>query len=89
KLGIEPLKTLSFMAIETRLSKANILHEAFSRFTAMFPEIQEMEISMLLDNRKAPEVLQALPDKILAISLGKMPHAVPTLTTFCQRMADK
>ncbi|KIJ64183.1 hypothetical protein HYDPIDRAFT_112125 [Hydnomerulius pinastri MD-312] len=86
KLGIETLKTLSFVAIEERLSKANILHEAFSKFTSKFPEVQKMEVAILVDNRKTTEILQGLPDKMLAVSFGKMPHAAPVLTAFYQQM---
>ncbi|KIJ67852.1 hypothetical protein HYDPIDRAFT_107372 [Hydnomerulius pinastri MD-312] len=88
KLGIETLKTLSFIAIEQRLSKANILRESFSKFTSKFSEVGKMELAMLMDNRKTVEILRALPDKVLTVGLGKMPHAAPMLAAFYKQMVE-
>ncbi|KAG1718206.1 uncharacterized protein EDB91DRAFT_1341432 [Suillus paluster] len=88
KLRNEPLSQLSLTAIETRLSAANILDEAFSKFTSRHDAIREMEIAQLVKHRNASEVLQSLPTKIMAMAMGNTPHAAPVFTTYCQQITQ-
>ncbi|KAG1751623.1 uncharacterized protein EDB91DRAFT_1298849 [Suillus paluster] len=88
KLRNEPLSQLSLTAIETRLSAANILDEAFSKFTSRHDAIREMEIAQLVKHRNASEVLQNLPTKIMAMAMGNTPHAAPVFTTYCQQITE-
>ncbi|KAG1816008.1 uncharacterized protein BJ212DRAFT_1356027 [Suillus subaureus] len=83
KLQNEPLSQLAFKAIETSLSAANILDEAFSKFTS-----REMEITLLLQHRSAPAVLQGLPAKIKAVAMGNLPHAASAFTALYQQITQ-
>ncbi|KAG1890340.1 hypothetical protein F4604DRAFT_659332 [Suillus subluteus] len=75
KLNNEPLSLLAFKAIETRLSTANILDEAFSKFTSRHDAVRVMETALLLKHRNASEVLQGLPAKMEAVASGNIPNA--------------
>ncbi|KAG1751624.1 uncharacterized protein EDB91DRAFT_616278 [Suillus paluster] len=88
KLHNEPLSQLALKAIEIRLSTANILDEAFSKFTSRHDAVREMQVALLVKHRNASEVLQGLPTKIEAMGMGNAPHAVPVLTTYCQQIAQ-
>ncbi|KAG1777659.1 hypothetical protein EV702DRAFT_968983 [Suillus placidus] len=88
KLQNEPLSQLAFKAIETRLSAANILDEAFSKFTSRHDAIREMEITLLLQHQSAPAVLQGLPAKIKAVAMGDLPHAALAFTALYQKITQ-
>ncbi|KAG2043520.1 hypothetical protein BDR03DRAFT_1005548 [Suillus americanus] len=88
KLENETLSQLAFKAIETRLSAANILDEAFSKFTSRHDAIREMEITLLLQHRSAPAVFQGLPAKIKAVATGNLPHAASALTALYQQLTQ-
>ncbi|KAG1802649.1 uncharacterized protein HD556DRAFT_1331370 [Suillus plorans] len=86
KLNNEGLSRLALKAIETRLSAANILDEAFSKFTSRHDAVRIMEISLLLKHRNASEVVQGLPAKMEAVAMGNMPNAGPVLTALIMQM---
>jgi hypothetical protein len=86
KLNDEPLSRLASTSIKTRLSAANILDEAFSKFTSRHDAIKEMEVALLLQHRSTPAVSEGLPAKIRAITMGNLPHAASALIAFCQQI---
>ncbi|KAH7906114.1 hypothetical protein BJ138DRAFT_1163390 [Hygrophoropsis aurantiaca] len=86
KLGITALETSALAAIEEHLSKNNILDEIFSKYTSKYPVIRETEMRILMENRREPEVVQALPRMIQKISQGKMPHAETVLSDVMQKL---
>ncbi|OAX31922.1 hypothetical protein K503DRAFT_34040 [Rhizopogon vinicolor AM-OR11-026] len=88
KLQNDSLAQLAFKAIETRLSAANILDEALSKFTARHDAVREMEIAFLATHKSHPDVLRGLPAKIEAMAMGNLPHAGPVLTALYQRIAQ-
>ncbi|KAJ8583806.1 hypothetical protein M405DRAFT_798827 [Rhizopogon salebrosus TDB-379] len=88
KLRNDTLAQLAFKDIETRLSAANILDEALSKFTARHEAIREMELALLVKYRGEPDVLRGLPAKIEAVAMGNMPHAGPILTALYQRIVQ-
>ncbi|EIW82758.1 hypothetical protein CONPUDRAFT_163838 [Coniophora puteana RWD-64-598 SS2] len=80
KLQLESLKQIAFKDIERKLNKTNILHEVLSKFTSKYPEIQEMEIRLLLARRHEQGVMDTLPNKMEQIMRGEMPHCKEVLT---------
>ncbi|KAH7908930.1 hypothetical protein BJ138DRAFT_301281 [Hygrophoropsis aurantiaca] len=86
KMRNTQLKQFAFNAIRASLSKENILKEALSRFTSRYPEIQKMEIDILVANRTKPELAQALPGAFQDMALGKTPHSQRVLSAFMQRL---
>ncbi|KAG2750742.1 hypothetical protein P692DRAFT_20402620 [Suillus brevipes Sb2] len=88
KLNNEPLSRLALKAIETRLSAANILDEAFSEFTSRHDAIKEMEIALLLQYKSTPAVSHGLPAKIQAVAMGNLPHAASALTVLYQQITQ-
>ncbi|OAX31924.1 hypothetical protein K503DRAFT_34091 [Rhizopogon vinicolor AM-OR11-026] len=88
KLRINTLSQFAFEAIETRLSAANILDEAFSKFTARHDAVREMELALLVKHRSEPHVLRGLPAKMEAVVMGSMPHAGPVIIALYQRITQ-
>ncbi|KIK47159.1 hypothetical protein CY34DRAFT_9187 [Suillus luteus UH-Slu-Lm8-n1] len=86
KLNNEPLSRLSLKAIETRLSAANILDEAFSKFTSRHDAVRVLEIPLLLKHRNESEVLQGLPAKMEAVARGNIPNAGRVLTALIMQI---
>jgi hypothetical protein len=86
RLNNEPLSRLALKAIETRLSAANILDEAFSKFTSRHDAVRVMEITLLLKHRNEPEVLQGLPAKMEAVARGNIPNAGQVLTALIMQI---
>ncbi|KAH7908740.1 hypothetical protein BJ138DRAFT_1156975 [Hygrophoropsis aurantiaca] len=80
KIGADELKKLSLESIRTSLSKHNVLDELFSHFTSRYPEVLNMELDLLLENIREPEVVQALPGKMKAVVSGAFPHSDEILT---------
>ncbi|KAG1816006.1 uncharacterized protein BJ212DRAFT_207212 [Suillus subaureus] len=86
QLNNEPLSRLALKAIETRLSAANILNEAFSKFTSRHDAVRAMETALLLKHRNASEVLQGLPAKMEAVARGNIPNAGQVLTALIMQI---
>ncbi|KAG1881384.1 hypothetical protein C8R48DRAFT_680744 [Suillus tomentosus] len=86
KLNNEALSRLALKAIETKLSAANILDEAFSKFTSRHDAVRVMEISLLLKHRNTAEVVQGLPAKMEAVARGNIPNAGQVLTALIMQM---
>ncbi|KAG2345718.1 hypothetical protein BDR05DRAFT_960636, partial [Suillus weaverae] len=89
KLKNEPISRLALKAIETRLSAANILEEAFSKFTSRHDAVRVMETGLLLKHRNASEVLQGLPAKMEAVARGSIPNAGQVLTALIMQIPSQ
>ncbi|KAG2043519.1 hypothetical protein BDR03DRAFT_941619 [Suillus americanus] len=76
------LEALAFQAIKSSLSESNILDEAFSRFTAQYPDIRKMELELLLKFRSASEVSNRLEKVLESVSRGERPYALAMLHAF-------
>ncbi|KAH7902910.1 hypothetical protein BJ138DRAFT_1168737 [Hygrophoropsis aurantiaca] len=85
KIGAEELKKLSLESIRAGLSKHNILDEVFSHFTSRYPEVLNMELDLLLENVREPEVVQALRGKMKALVCGAFPHSDEVIFKIMQR----
>ncbi|KZT29039.1 hypothetical protein NEOLEDRAFT_693383 [Neolentinus lepideus HHB14362 ss-1] len=57
-IGLDGLKVLAFEAIKKGLSENNIVEEAFSKFTSRYSEIRKVEIDILHQNCRTPQVRQ-------------------------------
>ncbi|KIJ18648.1 hypothetical protein PAXINDRAFT_128956 [Paxillus involutus ATCC 200175] len=80
KLAMKDLKNCAFDAVEAGLSAVNIVDEALSCFTSRHPDIRTMELDVLVEKRKEPEVQQALETKIAQLATGRSPHSAAALT---------
>ncbi|KAK0438239.1 hypothetical protein EV421DRAFT_1714500, partial [Armillaria borealis] len=79
KVGHEGLKKHSFDNFCSQLGPENIITEIFSRFTADFPEIFEMELKVLLDHFTNPVVRDEWERMIDMVASGRLPHGADVL----------
>ncbi|TFK54321.1 hypothetical protein OE88DRAFT_1654944 [Heliocybe sulcata] len=84
KLGLEELKLLARDAIKSGLSEANILEEAFSKFTATpgYGEIRKIELEILCKTCRSASVREDLPKMMRRVTLGELPHASEMVSSF-------
>ncbi|KAF8844421.1 hypothetical protein BDN67DRAFT_773290 [Paxillus ammoniavirescens] len=87
KLAMEDLKNRAFDAVKAGLSTANIVDEALSYFTSRHPDIQKLELDILVEKRKEPEVQQALEIKIAQLVKEQPPHSATILTTLVRLLS--
>ncbi|KAJ7160676.1 hypothetical protein C8R43DRAFT_1177098 [Mycena crocata] len=52
KFGLEDLKALALASLRSQLSSDNIVREAFSSFTSMYPEISDIEVGILINHMR-------------------------------------
>ncbi|KAG2150420.1 hypothetical protein DEU56DRAFT_27552 [Suillus clintonianus] len=89
KLKNARLRALAFQAIKSSLSNSNILDESFSWFTAQYPDIQKMELELLMKFRKTPEVSRRLSRILEAVSRGEKPYAHAMLHGFLANLTGQ
>jgi hypothetical protein len=82
KLKNTRLEALAFQAIKSSLFESNILDEAFSWFTAQYPDIRKMELELLIKFRSASEVSNRLEKILESVSRGEKPYAHAMLHAF-------
>ncbi|KAF8842975.1 hypothetical protein BDN67DRAFT_964856 [Paxillus ammoniavirescens] len=87
KLAMEDLKNRAFDAVKAGLSKVNIVDEVLSYFTSRHPDIQKMELGILVANRKEPEVRRALEKHIAQLAAGQSPHSAAAFTALFQLLS--
>ncbi|KAH7907801.1 hypothetical protein BJ138DRAFT_1116378 [Hygrophoropsis aurantiaca] len=85
---IRALEDVAATAIHENLSKSNILDEAFSKFTSLYPVIQQMEMEILMKNRTSPAIIQVLPDIIRRMFEGEIPHAQKMVSDVMQSLFE-
>ncbi|KAF9229863.1 hypothetical protein BU15DRAFT_84426 [Melanogaster broomeanus] len=89
QLSVEDLKKWSFDAVKAGLSKHNIVEEALSYFTSRHPDIQAMELEILMQNRNEPEVQQALETKLTQmLATGRSPHSATALNALIRLLSN-
>ncbi|KAI0675034.1 hypothetical protein C8Q78DRAFT_964978 [Trametes maxima] len=74
KYDITPLKKQAADAIQKGLSPSNILEEAFSTFSSLYPEIRTMEVEYLHANVQDQGIRDRLPTWIVAMEGGHLPE---------------
>ncbi|KAJ7461382.1 hypothetical protein B0H11DRAFT_2241811 [Mycena galericulata] len=67
--GLTDLKTLALASLRSQLSEENIVREAFSNFTSLYAEIQDIEVQFLLLhlphlNEEMAEMLKSICDEM-------------------------
>ncbi|KDQ57700.1 hypothetical protein JAAARDRAFT_35385 [Jaapia argillacea MUCL 33604] len=87
KVGLDDLKALSFKAIKDSLSPANVVKEAFSFFTSLYPELQEAEIDYLCEHRYDVAVAKAIPGVMKKAAMGELEHSAEVLALLFTRLA--
>ncbi|KAF9227284.1 hypothetical protein BS17DRAFT_764561 [Gyrodon lividus] len=85
-LGDERLQELAFRAIKEGLSKDNIVEEAFTWFTARYPDIIKFEVDKISEFRKLPEVSLALRLQLKSVSFGEKPWAHDVLAAIMEML---
>ncbi|KAF9785407.1 hypothetical protein BJ322DRAFT_1006423 [Thelephora terrestris] len=78
-LGIQPLCTIAFADIKSKVTLGNVVDEIFSRVTAGQKEIMEMEWDLLIPNLKDPETFALVKENVGLISSGSSSHCADTL----------
>ncbi|TFK54013.1 hypothetical protein OE88DRAFT_1141652 [Heliocybe sulcata] len=86
-LELHELQQRSFDAIKSNLSKHNIVEEVFSRFTALYPDVLEMETQLLYTMRREKEVQDTLSAFMQKIAAGELPHAKDALAKVVLKLA--
>ncbi|KAJ6495140.1 hypothetical protein C8R45DRAFT_1212046 [Mycena sanguinolenta] len=77
QLGLDKLKATSLSWIQANLSQDNIVQQVFSRFSSMYPEVQNIEVEFVLNNFS---VLKGDIDGILeGVCNGDRPYCVDIL----------
>ncbi|KAJ7473697.1 hypothetical protein B0H11DRAFT_2036909 [Mycena galericulata] len=77
KLGLEELKALAFEAVRSQMSVENIVQEAFSKFTSLYPDIQRIEVEFLIAHLS--EVKKDIQSELKSIC-GARPECAEVLT---------
>ncbi|KAJ7291565.1 hypothetical protein C8J57DRAFT_1044987 [Mycena rebaudengoi] len=78
-LDLDELKALSLASIQSRISSANIIQEAFSKFTAMYPEVQDIEVAFLVDHLSEAELELELDGMLKRVCAEERPHCFDVL----------
>ncbi|KAG2111310.1 uncharacterized protein F5147DRAFT_103138 [Suillus discolor] len=86
KLKNARLEALARQAIKSNLSSKNILDEAFSWFTAQYPDIEKMELELLIEFRSTPEVSNRLDQILESVFQGERPYAKAMLSGFLMHL---
>ncbi|KAG6824779.1 hypothetical protein H0H92_005846 [Tricholoma furcatifolium] len=89
KLESEKLMKTSLAALRQSLSKDNILEEVFSDFTALYPEVQKLELELLVSFLKEPTFVQELLGKVKTVIVdGKTPHCAMVVAAVMSRTIE-
>ncbi|KAJ6613968.1 hypothetical protein B0H10DRAFT_1951111 [Mycena sp. CBHHK59/15] len=72
ELGLEKLKALALLSLNSRLSASNVVSEVFSEFTSLYPELQDIQVEYLVSHYRdlTPDVDQILD----SICMGQRPY---------------
>ncbi|KAJ7744151.1 hypothetical protein B0H16DRAFT_1560345 [Mycena metata] len=81
--GLDDLKSLAFRSLHSQLSAENIVREAFSSFTALYPEVQDVEVEVLMAH--LPNLKQQLSNMLRTACDGSRPHASSILEKIIYR----
>ncbi|KAG6824374.1 hypothetical protein H0H92_007063 [Tricholoma furcatifolium] len=89
KLESEKLMKTSLAALGHSLSKDNILEEVFSDFTSLYPEVQKIELDLLVSFLKEPAFVQELLGKMKTVIVdGKTPHCAMVVAAMMSRTIE-
>ncbi|KAJ6456227.1 hypothetical protein C8R47DRAFT_189901 [Mycena vitilis] len=77
KFALEDLKSRALESIRTQLSTETIVREAFSSFTSLYREIQDMEVEVLL--KHLPNVREGMGEMLKTVCDEGRPHCFRVL----------
>ncbi|KAJ7909228.1 hypothetical protein B0H13DRAFT_2014600, partial [Mycena leptocephala] len=77
KFGLDELKALALQSLRSQLSTDNIVREAFSTFTSLYPEIQDIEVEFLVEN--LPNLTGEIDEMLRSICDGVRPQCFNVL----------
>ncbi|KAJ6456218.1 hypothetical protein C8R47DRAFT_1165543 [Mycena vitilis] len=72
KFALEELKSCALESMRAQLSEETIMREAFSTFTSLYPEIQDMEVEFLLQH--LPNLREGMGEMLRSVCDGRRPH---------------
>lgn len=82
---MDDLKTLAFSAIRSRISEANIIDEVFSKFTSVYPDIEQMEVAFLCNHFHSAVVKRDFQKAVEKVVQGELPHSARVLVAAFER----
>ncbi|KIY67015.1 hypothetical protein CYLTODRAFT_454833 [Cylindrobasidium torrendii FP15055 ss-10] len=62
--GLTALKQLAFGKIKKDITSENVVHEIFTLFSRLYPEIYGMELDYLLTKKEKPSVQEAIAERL-------------------------
>ncbi|KAJ7759340.1 hypothetical protein DFH07DRAFT_741203 [Mycena maculata] len=77
QLGLQKLKVLTSESVRSQMSTENIVQEAFSKFTSLYPEIRNIEVEFLIAHLS--EVKKDIRRELKSIC-GARPECAEVLT---------
>ncbi|KAJ7767054.1 hypothetical protein DFH07DRAFT_335926 [Mycena maculata] len=79
--GLPDLKALALESVRSQLSPENIVHEAFSSFTSLYNEIQEIEVAFLIQLliQLVPDLTDEVEEMLKSICREQRPHSFNVL----------
>ncbi|KAJ6613963.1 hypothetical protein B0H10DRAFT_193269 [Mycena sp. CBHHK59/15] len=86
ELGLEDLKALALSSLRSQLSQENIVREAFSTFTSMYTEIQDIEVDFLVAHPSGFVATSDLDVMLRRICEGTHPHGFDVLKKIILRL---
>ncbi|KAJ6631898.1 hypothetical protein B0H10DRAFT_2182929 [Mycena sp. CBHHK59/15] len=75
--GLGELKHLALTSLRSQLSAGNIVHEAFSSFTSVYPEIRDIEVEFLINH--LPSLTGEIDKMLRSICDGARPQCFDVL----------
>ncbi|KAJ7751881.1 hypothetical protein DFH07DRAFT_523520 [Mycena maculata] len=75
--GLTDLKALALESLRSRLSVENIVDETFSSFTSCYPEIQDIEVELLIQH--LPHLTEKIKDVLKDVCDGARPQSFNVL----------
>ncbi|KAK7040547.1 hypothetical protein R3P38DRAFT_3261124 [Favolaschia claudopus] len=83
RFGLEDLKALALKSIKAQLSRDDIVHEAFSSFTSLYPEVMDLEVEFLL--KHLPNLKEDMEKMLKDICEGMRPYSSVVLSKIIHR----
>ncbi|KAF8193547.1 hypothetical protein K438DRAFT_835820 [Mycena galopus ATCC 62051] len=79
RFGLDDLKALAIASVRSQLSAQNIVHETFSAFRSLYPEIQDIEVEFLRKDIQVPAVMDQIDAILSSVCDGARPKSISVL----------
>ncbi|KAJ7261628.1 hypothetical protein C8J57DRAFT_1134393 [Mycena rebaudengoi] len=77
RFELNELKAVALQSLRSQFSADNIVREAFSTFTSLFPEIQDIEVEFLICH--LPNLALGINEMLRSVCDGAKPHCFDVL----------